>query len=161
MLNCRNPTDFAPTLLIFSRPYGICPDPTNFAPTLQILPRPCWSGYSLSPDPTDFIGRFDTELKRWYKTEIPLSGDCKSADHWTILMRLMEMEKMNITTGYQCFHEMTNIFLAMFAETHYFSLGASRLMCVCKQLWYPLTHRYNMYSLTMTYRYGTILLLGP
>ena len=40
------------------------------------------------PDPTDFIGKFVyTELRGQYKTVKPLSGDCKNAGHWTILMR--------------------------------------------------------------------------
>ena len=43
------------------------------------------------PDPTDFIGKFVyTELKGQYKTVKPLTGDCKNAGHWTILMKPYE-----------------------------------------------------------------------
>ena len=43
------------------------------------------------PDLTDYIGKLvDTELKGRYKTVTPLSRDCKSACHWTLLMRSYE-----------------------------------------------------------------------
>ena len=52
------------------------------------------------PDSTDFIGKFVyTEMKGQYRTVIPLSGDCKNAGHWTILMRLWKRLKINISTN--------------------------------------------------------------
>ena len=59
------------------------------------------------PDPTYFIGKLvDKELKGWYKTVIPPSRDCKSAGHWTILMK--PYEKGNKSTFQPIFLEITH-----------------------------------------------------
>ena len=61
----------------------------------------------MGPDTTDFIGKIVyTELKGQFKTIIPLSTDCKSAGHGTILMRPSDKDKNQHFN--ECSHEKTH-----------------------------------------------------
>ena len=63
-----------------------------------------WPTLFYRPYPTGFNGKLvDTELEGWHTTVITRSSDCKSAGHWTILMRPYGKGKNKHFN--QCFNE--------------------------------------------------------